>query len=691
VLTSNPAPRWLRVLALLAALVGAALVLASAWHQDLTYDEPYHMQWARRLLEERVSERRSDPMWNSKTPVMMAHVLAKRTARRAGLRDPRVLMFCARLPGLLCYLAVLGATFWLGRRWLGASAGYLALLPVALDPSLIANSAVATVDAPYTLAVLLALGAGLAYAHRPSGWRAALLGLALSFAFATKFTAFLLLPGVLALPWLAASKERVGPPPTWRARLAHFMALGATATLGVCASYLFVDVAVPLGAVLWKSTLMNQVAQALPGWRLPLPSDFLTGFDISLAHERGRAWAVLILDRHYPDGVWWYYLVSWLLKTPLTFVLAQVVGLVLLLRARPLQQRPALYAIAWNLGLHLVYFSCLFRAQIGYRYLLAGVPLLALLAATGFTLATPTWPRAPRLRVAAGVGLLLALLLEHRPYWGNALAFTNALVQPKAQAFRYLTNSSIDWGQNDERVLPWLERRRRVWPVLHFEPTHVRPGINVMGLNSLAGGGSLRQFRYLREHLNPGGHFGHTYLWFDVDAAFYERMLDEDRRLRARPEDGPPCAPASTLGPLDVTQVGRFPETDEPSPAWVVCVSTQQPVDLGFFAEQGTPMLGKPEWLVREWDRLRPGEAAWYRLDPGVHALAVTRLARYVGHFELRGAGRAGVRFGLRPGRVRKGRPLEWLTWTGTRATPGDADHRAAAPSAGSSAAQDDD
>lgn len=654
-----PAPRLLRALTLLVVLVGTASVVASAWHQDLTYDEPYHMQWARRLLEERVSERRSDPMWNSKTPVMMAHVLAKRTARRAGLRDPRALAFCARLPGLFTYLAVLGVTFALGRRLLSETAACLALVPVALDPSLIANSAVATVDAPYTLAVLLAVAAGLAYALRPGWKQAALLGLALAVAFATKFTAFLLLPGVLALPWLA---RRDAPPASHglsrSARLGHLLMLSAMMALGVCAAYLFVEVAVPLGAVVWKSTLMNHVASLLPGLRLPLPSDFLTGFDISLAHERGRAWAVLILDRSFPDGVWWYYLASWLLKTPLAFVCAQGVGLALLLRTRPVAARPVLLALAWNLGLHLIYFSCLFRAQIGYRYMLAGVPLLALLAAAGWTVMTRPWKSA---WAALAAGLALVACVEQGPYWGNALAFTNALVQPKAQAFRFLTNSSIDWGQNDERVQAWLAQQRRVWPVLHFEPTHARPGINVMGLNSLAGGGSYRQFRFLREHLNPGGHFGHTYLWFDVDAAFYERMLGEDRRLRPRPEDAPPCADALTLGPLELAQAGRFPESDEPSPAWVLCVTTQQPVDLGFFAEQGTPMLGKPEWLVREWDRLRPGEAAWYRLEPGLHALAVTRLARYIGHFEARGPGAGSVRVRLRPGRVRKGRPLEWL------------------------------
>src|SRR6185295_6642550 len=106
----------------------------------------------------------------------------------------------------------------------------------------------------------------------------------------------------------------------------------------------------------------------------------------------------------------------------------------------------------------------------------------------------------------------LAAALELWPFAGNELAFTSPLVQPKARAFRYLTNSSIDWGQNDERIAAWVdaERARRNGQAVLFEPSHLRPGVNVIGLNSLAGGGSYNQHRWLREHKDPEGHFRYT-------------------------------------------------------------------------------------------------------------------------------------------------------------------------------------
>ena len=266
------AVRPLRVLTVLAVVFGTASVLASAWHQDQTSDEPYHMKWARRLLSERVSERASSPLWNSKTPVMAAHVLSKWAGRRLlGVRG-RAATFWGRLPGLAAYLGVLTLAYGFGRSRLGERTALLACALLALDPNLIANSAVATVDAPYTLTTLLTLAAGVRMAERPSFGRAALLGAALGLCFATKFTAFLLLPGLLFL--LACYGVRALGGGRRALALGSVVALAAVAVLD--AAYLGVGVARPLDALTWKSELMGQLAQALPRLRLPLPADFLT-------------------------------------------------------------------------------------------------------------------------------------------------------------------------------------------------------------------------------------------------------------------------------------------------------------------------------------------------------------------------------------------------------------------------------
>ncbi|MGH9884751.1 MAG: glycosyltransferase family 39 protein, partial [bacterium] len=188
---------------LLPGLTVAAVVFSvlsagvSAWQQDLTTDEPIHLEWSRRLLETRVSDRGA-LHFNSKTPVMIPNVLARKAVRRfADTKDVRLLTFAARLPTLLWHLALLLAVFFLTRSFVGRSAAHLATLGAALEPNLVANASIATVDAAYALFTVLTLGAVLAFARRPSLVRALLVGLALGDAFSTKFTAFLLIPGVL--------------------------------------------------------------------------------------------------------------------------------------------------------------------------------------------------------------------------------------------------------------------------------------------------------------------------------------------------------------------------------------------------------------------------------------------------------------------------------------------------------------
>ena len=623
-----PTPaRLLSLLALCAALAGLALAVQAAFEQDWTYSEPYHMQWARRLLAQRVSERASDPMWNSKTPIMALHVASKEAGRALGL-DGRALYAAARLPGLLCYVATLGLGYAFARHRLGEAAAALVVLGLALDPNLIAHSAVATVDAPYTLATLLTLVAAVRLAERPGPGRALLLGAALGLAFATKFTAFLLLPGLLLLP-LCYGRAALGGWPGL-ARAAGLVTLGALLVVNAC--YLGVGFAQPLAAAAWKSSPLLALAGSVPGLRLPLPIDFVTGLDICLAHERGRGWSVLILERAFPDGVWWYFLVSWALKTPLLLWAAQLLGLWRVARLGLGPARSALLFLGLNLLLSLGYFSLLFRAQIGYRYMLLGLPLLALVAAQGLA-GLPAR--------ALGLGALvvgLGTLAENLPYAGNSLAFTSPLVQPKEQAYRFLTNSSIDWGQNDEKVQPWLVEQRAAHPgqPVVWEPTHIRPGWNVVGLNSLAGAGSPGQFRWLREHRRPEGHFRHTYLWFTIDPATYERFLEEDRRLSPRPVDRDICAPGATLVPLEPASWRAFPPTPRDRNAWVVCARTAAGADLALVGEKTGLLLGRAGEEPRDWDRLRAGEELVYRLEPGVHALAAIKMELFGGRFELR-------------------------------------------------------
>jgi len=604
--------------------VVAALV--SAWVQGETYDEPAHIAYARRLVETGETERLSVLHYNSKTPGSVPNAIARQAAKQwLGVRGPDRLLFFARLPTVLTLALLLAAVFVIGRRFLGEAAACLATTACALDPNLIANSSVATVDTLYALATLLTLGAVLWAAPRPSVGRVAAVGATLGLAFAVKFSAFLLVPAVLVFPVLI---------PQMRARLrtwkvaAGALAAGLALLAVIGAAYRFRNFGVEVNDIGWRSPQMLRIHALMPHLRLPLPADFVTGFDL-LAVAVDKDYPVVVLGRSHPRGVWYYFLVVWLLKEPVLLLAAQIYGLGRTVATRRLWTDPTLAYLGLNLALSVAYFSLFFATQVGLRFVLMCLPMVALIAGAGLA------PLAATARGRLGVVVVaLAALAENVPYLGNHLAFTNAAVWPKREAFRLVTNSNIDWGQNDDKIVGWL-REQGLGPA-SFNPYHALPGENVFDLNVLAGVGRFRQHLWLREHASPRAHLGHTYLWLTIDPATYERMMEESRHFRPSAVDARLCEGASPAGPLVDGAAVSLPDLAR-TQGLILCVTTPSRLDVGLIAEEGTVVLGPGREPLREQSQLGPGQQSWYRFDPGTSALAAFSSSGLRGRWAVRG------------------------------------------------------
>jgi len=552
----------------------------AAWRQDTTYDEPYHLDWSQRLLESGETERDSQERYNSKTPASIPNVLAQRAAAGAGVTSPRALRFAARLPGVLWLAGLLLGVFLGARRLVSERAAQLATTACALDPNLMAHASLVTVDALYALATLLALLAGLAFARHPTHARAAVVGLALGLAFATKFSAFLLLPGLLFLPL------------DWRAskRLALQALVAATSAASV--------------------VVFAYLGHAGAFWE---------GLLRSVGSERG--WGpVVLLGRSHPDGIFYYFAVLWALKTPLLLLLAQAGGLLLLARSGRLRE-PPLRFLALNALLAFLYFSLLFKTQIGYRFVLMLIPIAWILAAAGLEALRGR-------RATAILALVVAVsVAENVAYLGNPLAFTNAAVQPKRLAFRLLADSNIDWGQNREKVPDWLAAHGI--RASRLDPVHLLAGTNVFSLNVLAGVFDFEQHRFVRAHAQPLEHWGHTYLRFDIDNETFERFMDEERRIAPGPE-------ARALCPEDLAYEAKAPGgqlpfvrdvAPEPDRVWVACVKSERGVDLGLRMGEGRLRFGRFTAERRcEAALLQDEQVVWQRLLPGTHALCAVEV-----------------------------------------------------------------
>jgi hypothetical protein len=390
------------------------------------------------------------------------------------------------------------------------------------------------------------------------------------------------------------------------------VALAAALAL-LAAAYLFVDVAAPLRGTAWRSGPFSRLAAALPGLRLPVPLAFLTGVDATLATDREFE-GVVILGRRYPHGVFFYFPALWLLKTPLPLLAAQALGLLLLVRRWRAAGTPPLLFLTLNLLLLLFYFGLVQRMQIGYRFVLMCLPLAWILAGAG--LATLRGRRAALL-----AGLVAAVsLAEAAPYAGNPLSFTNALVWPKREAFRFVADSNLDWGQNRDKIDGWLAARGI--PQARLDPVQLLPGPNVFSVNELAGVFDFERQRWAREHLAPQEHLGHTYLLLDVEPQDHDRYMDEARRLLPDPAAAALCA-GETGSPLAPGSPISFERTRPPEArgAWLACVTTEAGADVGYRSLAGVIRVGRVAAGRCASDLLREEQVAWYRLAPGTHAL----------------------------------------------------------------------
>jgi len=613
-------PRSLAPLSLAVGVLAVGLAAFAAWRQDSTYDEPFHLSWSQRLLETGETERESAERYNSKTPAALPNVLARKAAAALSASDPRALRFAARLPTVLWLAALLAATFGLARSLSGTSAATLATLAVALDPNLIAHGSLVTVDVVYALATLIVLAGALAYAREPTLGRGALLGLALGFAFAVKFTAVLLVIGLLALPLAIPTASRA----RWRdakTLLASGLLAALLAILVVDAAYLGRRVGVPLREANLTSAPLARVTTLAPNLPTPLPASFLRGLDRSLGSERG--WGpVVILGQAYPNGVFFYFAALWALKTPILLALAQLVGLLHALRNGALRE-PAWRFLFANLVLTLCYFSFLFKTQIGYRFVLMCVPIAWILAAPALAALGQGRPLARALGALA-LGVALA---ENLMYLGNPLAFTNAAVWPKRNAYRLVADSNVDWGQNRDKVADWL--RKRGIPASRLDPIHVLPGPNVFSVNALAGVFDFDQHRWLRANAEPLEHWGHTYLRYEVDNETFDRFMDAERTYSPDATAAALCGDAAEYALYAPGSQVPFTRSTSPEPnrVAVFCLKADKRIDFGFRMSDGRIRFGRfKDGLVCDADVVQDEQVLWHRLAPGTHALCAIEI-----------------------------------------------------------------
>ncbi len=358
------------------------------------------------------------------------------------------LFVLGRLPMIALTLGLVVAIYLCGARHLGHRVGLAAAALAAFCPTVLAHGHLVGTDVGAALTMFLAVWAVFEALRAPTAGRTLLAGLALGFAELSKFSALTLYPVLLALAVLAS----VRGPRRW-APLAVIVAAATISLVIVNLGYLGHGSGTPLATYELESPVLRALAGSpLGALPLPLPSDFVRGFDRQHVEASG-AYPVYLHGVWSTHGWWYYYPVAFLLKETLPLLVLLAVGVVVLASGR-VTRDPLLAAF---LGAPPVVFAGLFAGltsiDLGVRYLLPAYPFLFLLAGSAVADGVPV----PRVRVAGGL-VLLHVLVAAAATPGH-LAYMNALAGSADQRWRWLVDSNLDWGQELRRLRSYLAGR----------------------------------------------------------------------------------------------------------------------------------------------------------------------------------------------------------------------------------------
>jgi hypothetical protein len=344
------------------------------------------------------------------------------------------ILTAARLPNLALGAALTALVGWWSYRLWGAGAAVVGTALAAFEPNLVAHASLVGTDLGITLFTFLTLYLLWEYGNTRSFLLLAATGVALGLALTTKFSGMLLVVMVSGL--LAAHvafrrsplrREESMPPPR-RRRFAESVRMGIVLAAG--AAVVFPAVYFFQGVAPWLDGLRWQLAKLGVGH----PGYFLG---------------------EYSDKGWWtYFLVAFLIKTPVGSLALLAASLLLFRCGQPLGRREALF-----LFLPVVTFLIAVvrgKVDVGVRYLLPIYPFLFVLASR---LATLSWGHVGVGAVVLGLPLAATAgsVLRIAPH---QLAYSNELIGGPEEGWHYLGDSNIDWGQDLRGVRDYMEREQ---------------------------------------------------------------------------------------------------------------------------------------------------------------------------------------------------------------------------------------
>jgi 4-amino-4-deoxy-L-arabinose transferase-like glycosyltransferase len=380
--------------------------------------------------------------------------------------DPFTTLALARAPMLLLTLVLGWALYAYARRLGGSWAGLLCLSIYVSAPAFLAFGPIVHTDLAVTLFSLLTLWRFAETWQDPSRKNAALFGLGLAGGLLSKFTAgilfFAFAAFALSTRWRPLPGQPTAKPEArawrrlrWRATLRGIL----WAALAVYAVYFVFSLNQSTDAL----DRLGHGAAAVPLRRLLMPFWLYLRGVLMVLITANRP--TFILGHMYPHGVWFYFPILFVLKSPLGLL-----GLLLLAAALSLWPRrrddassaiippevTADWRVLWVSLIVFIIFCMLSRLDISIRHFTVPLILLILLLAPLPRLLQrlrPFVPVAARLLAATAGVLTLSCLFTAVHAYPYFFPYINPLSFGRP-AYALVNDSNLDWNQS----LPEVKR-----------------------------------------------------------------------------------------------------------------------------------------------------------------------------------------------------------------------------------------
>lgn len=359
----------------------------------------------------------------------------------------RIILFLSRLMIVFCGIFAGFLVYKTASDFYGEKSGLFALFLFCFTPEIIAHSSLATMDMVFACFTLLAIFSFWKFSTKPALKNILLASVSLGLAQLSKGSALLLYPAFLFLILIKYIKK----PKADKYLFSKTILIFIFSVIVIWAGYGF-NIKSFLAQTVNQEEKINFsnkiINRFIPGWdrqktehllkdvKLPLTTYVTTILGVAEHTKEGHN--TFTWGKWSQYGSRWYYVVAFLIKTPIPMLI--LFGFALFSLCRKSLTENELYIVVPAV---LIFAAASFsKLQIGIRYILP-VYLLSCIFISRVQIFKLNF-------IKRGIIFLLGLLIAIVSLfsWPNYLSYFNEFIGGPDNGWRYLRDSNLDWGQD---------------------------------------------------------------------------------------------------------------------------------------------------------------------------------------------------------------------------------------------------